>query len=190
MMLTGKLPIASVRPAGAGRVGLGLGAVSGAALLLVSLAAVAGDSPVGDLPPPGEFRIQDGRVDAGTYTGWRLFHSACHVCHGVDATGTERAPDLVTAIDRMTPRTFARKVLGSYGLIASTDGKLSAVAADADPEKLDRVLEGIRGKDVEVTMPAWGEDKRVRPHVLDLYAYLTARAAGLPGGEPKVIGDP
>jgi hypothetical protein len=37
-------------------------------------------------------------------------------------------------------------------------------------------------------MPAWGGDAAVPPHVLDLYAYLSARAAGdLGPGEPKPI---
>ena len=46
-------------------------------------------------PPPGEYRIVQGRVDRGTWTGWRLFHSACHGCHGVDAVGSDVAPSLV-----------------------------------------------------------------------------------------------
>jgi cytochrome c553 len=34
------------------------------------------------------YRVVDGKVDESTYLGWRAFHSACHACHGVDATGT------------------------------------------------------------------------------------------------------
>ena len=35
-------------------------------------------------------------------------------------------------------------------------------------------------------MPAWDVDDEVAPHVLDLYAYLNARAAGVLGpGKPK-----
>jgi hypothetical protein len=37
-------------------------------------------------------------------------------------------------------------------------------------------------------MPAWGGHADVPPHVLDLYAYLSARAAGNLGpGEPKMM---
>ena len=36
-------------------------------------------------------------------------------------------------------------------------------------------------------MPAWEADPKVNPHVLDLYAYLSARADGKLGpGEPKL----
>jgi hypothetical protein len=38
-----------------------------------------------------------------------------------------------------------------------------------------------------IAMPAWEDNPRVRPHVLDLYAYLTARADGKLGrGKPRL----
>ncbi len=37
-------------------------------------------------------------------------------------------------------------------------------------------------------LPAWDRDDKVAPHVLDLYAYLTARAcAGLGPGKPRLL---
>src|SRR5690606_19749877 len=44
------------------------------------------------------YRVRNGAVDESTYLGWRTFHSACHGCHGVDATGTEVAPNLVERV--------------------------------------------------------------------------------------------
>ena len=39
-------------------------------------------------------------------------------------------------------------------------------------------------------MPAWDADAEVAPHVLDIYAYLNARAeGGLGPGRPKLIAD-
>ena len=28
-------------------------------------------------PVPGDYRIVDSKVDRGTFTGWRLFHTTC-----------------------------------------------------------------------------------------------------------------
>ncbi len=160
-------------------------------LAAVSIFMVSGQQAFAEQkdPPPGEYRIVNGRVDVGTYTGWRIFHSACHTCHGVDAVGTARAPDLVESVQRMTPRVFVRNVLRSYGLIASIGGQSKADSAAAE-ERIDRAMDPERKPGNEVSMPAWGEDSVVRPHVLDLFAYLTARADGLEIGEPKIIGAP
>lgn len=45
-------------------------------------------------PLPGDYRVVAGRVDRGTYAGWRAFHSACHSCHDVGGVGTDLAPNL------------------------------------------------------------------------------------------------
>jgi hypothetical protein len=134
---------------------------------------------------PGEYRIEGGRVDRGTYIGWRLFHSACFGCHGVGGVGTAVAPNLLERIPTMTPRDFASKVLTSYRLVSPADED-SAQGREATLEEiLKRDRRAARG---QVLMPAWGGHADVPPHVLDLYAYLSARAAGdLGPGEPKVI---
>jgi hypothetical protein len=136
-------------------------------------------------PMPGDYRVINGRVDRGTYVGWRLFHSACFGCHGVDAVGTAVAPNLLERIPTMTPRDFASKVLTSYRLVSPADDD-SAQAREAMLEDiLKRDRSAARG---QVLMPAWGGHADVPPHVLDLYAYLSARAAGdLGPGEPKVM---
>ena len=52
------------------------------AVLAALVAPAPGAQPRGD-PPPGDYRVVDGKVDRGTYAGWRLFHTTCYGCHGV-----------------------------------------------------------------------------------------------------------
>jgi mono/diheme cytochrome c family protein len=153
-----------------------------AVALIAFSAAASGADP---LPPPGTYQIKDGRVDIGTFLGWRVFHSTCFSCHGLDAEGTSIAPNLVQSVRGMTPRAFATKVLTRYRLVVpATEGESPEAFRDAI---IEEVLKQERGKRGEITMPAWESDLRVKPHVLDLYAYLSARAHGLlPPGRPKL----
>ncbi len=153
--------------------------------LLAAVAAHAQAQSRSDSPMPGDYRVIDGRVDRGTYVGWRLFHSACFGCHGVGAVGTAVAPNLLERIPNMTPRDFASKVLTSYRLVSPADDDNAQAREATLEEVLKRDRSAARG---QVLMPAWGGHAEVPPHVLDLYAYLSARAAGdLGPGEPKVI---
>jgi hypothetical protein len=153
--------------------------------LLAAVAAHAQSQSRSDSPMPGDYRVFDGRVDRGTYVGWRLFHSACFGCHGVGAVGTAVAPNLLERIPNMTPRDFASKVLTSYRLVSPADDDNAQAREATLEEVLKRDRSAARG---QVLMPAWGGHAEVPPHVLDLYAYLSARAAGdLGPGEPKVI---
>ncbi|TKA98650.1 MAG: c-type cytochrome, methanol metabolism-related, partial [Mesorhizobium sp.] len=34
------------------------------------------------------YKIENGTVDWYTFSGYRRYHSDCHVCHGQDATGS------------------------------------------------------------------------------------------------------
>ena len=131
------------------------------------------------------YRIVDGNVDESTFLGWRAFHSACHACHGVDATGTAVAPSLVESVKTMSARDFSIKVLTSYRIVvpAGEAGSDSGVIRNT---VIDEVLRRERG---ELIMPAWEGQTKMRPHVLDLYAYLRARADGALGpGKPQEIG--
>jgi mono/diheme cytochrome c family protein len=40
------------------------------------------------------FKVTDGSVDWYTYSGYRRYHSECHVCHGPDGEGSSYAPAL------------------------------------------------------------------------------------------------
>lgn len=144
-------------------------------------------APAADPPPPGEYRIVNGKVDRGTFNGWRLFHSACHGCHGIGGVGTDLAPELVERLRTMTPRTFAARVIASYGIARPPDGNGSA----SREALLDEVMRRDRRARGQIVMPAWEDDPAVPPHVLDLYAYLSARADGKLGpGRPAVVSAP
>ena len=102
-------------------------------------------------------------------------------------TGTDVAPNLVEKIVNYTPRGFATKVLSSYRIVLMPDGS----PADKDAERealLELLMKRERQVQGQPLMPAWDGDDEVAPHVLDLYAYLNARAAGVLGpGKPKVL---
>lgn len=128
------------------------------------------------------YEVRDGKVDQGTYSGWRAFHSACHGCHGIDATGTSVAPNLVDRIRDLSSRDFSTKVLTRYRITVSA----GEIAGDDDTALreafLEEVLKRERG---ELIMPAWSQDPNISPHILDIYAYLRARADGVLGpGRP------
>jgi hypothetical protein len=153
-------------------------------LIGVPLAAQPVDEPV-----PGDYRVVDGEVDPGTYTGWRLFHTTCYGCHGVGGGGTDLAPNLLERIKTFTPRGFATKVLTSYRIVlpeTDVNGSDASAVREAMIEDIMRRRRNGRG---QVVMPAWRSDPSVSPHVLDLYAYLLARSDGALGsGEPVLMG--
>ena len=157
----------------------GLGAICLAGFASIAMAQV-----------PGEYRVIDGKVDPGTYTGWKLFHTSCYGCHGVDAVGTDLAPNLVQRVRVMTPRAFAAKVLTSYRLIAGSDSADPKTRAASLEAFLDEVMLRQRGGPNRIVMPAWESSPQVAPHVLDLFAYLSARGDGKLGvGRPGILMD-
>lgn len=139
---------------------------------------------------PGEYRVVDGRVDRGTFAGWRLFQAQCAGCHGTGGVGTDRAPDLTRRIQAYTPRGFATKVLTSYRVASLSDP--SGDEPDAEQERrLENLIKDERRARGQPVMPAWSADADVPPHVLDLYAYLSARADQAIGpGRPTLIVPP
>ena len=44
----------------------------------------------------------DGTVDWYTYSGYRRYHSECHVCHGPDGMGSTYAPALTNSLKTMS----------------------------------------------------------------------------------------
>jgi len=91
----------------------------------------------------------DGTVDWYTYSGYRRYHSDCHVCHGPDGMGSTYAPALKESLKTM-----------SY------------------PEFLSVVATGRKNVTTsqENVMPAFGENPNVACHLDDIYVYLRARA--------------
>ena len=147
----------------------------------------AGPLGAGDAGPrPGTYRIVNGKVDWGTYAGWFTYHLSCHMCHGQDASGTDVAPDLRQSLKTMTPAEFSDKVLARY--------RLFGTPGDAAPDEAlresiaDEVSNQRRGERGRLAMPVWVADPGMRPHVLDLYAYLKARSDGAIGtGRPRTL---
>jgi cytochrome c553 len=154
-----------------------------AALLPAPLVARPNDDPA-----PGDYRIVDGKVDRGTYTGWRLFHTTCHGCHGVDGVGTDVAPNLVERVKALTPRAFATKVLTSYRIVLQASETNRDDRSAVREALIEDVMRRERSGRGQIVMPAWEADPIVNPHVLDLFAYLSARADGKLGpGKPQVM---
>ncbi len=106
---------------------------------------------------------EDGTVDWFTYSGYRRYHSECHVCHGPDGLGSSYAPNLVDSVARNTYAEFLEVV--ASGRVAVSGGKQNV-------------------------MPAFGTNLNVMCYVDDIYIYLRARAQGdAPRGRPPKRAD-
>lgn len=164
----------------------------GAAVIVAVLqipGASAGDGATVAPPPDTKFyRVEDGKVDAATMRGWQVYHRTCYVCHGVDANGTDVAPSLVERVKNMSAVEFANLVLNRYRIVVPMD---EASADDTTARREAMIAEmqrHERGESGELIMPAWEASFRVRPHLMDLFGYLQARADGVLGtGEPGLI---
>lgn len=100
----------------------------------------------------------DGTVDWYTYSGFRRYHSDCHVCHGPDGEGSTYAPALKDSLKSISYSDF-------MGVVAS--GRKNVNSAS------DNV------------MPAFGTDPNVMCYLDDLFVYLRARANNaIPRGRP------
>ena len=122
-------------------------------------------------PPPAQ---------ANLYAGWRVFQDKCASCHGMAATGGQRAPDLLPIVRDMNGRQFSEAVLKRYDLGNGLSRDSSAQST------LDtRIEEILRLNEPPREMAAWQGEPAVNAHILDLYAYLSARAEGKLGlGRP------
>lgn len=153
-----------------------MGHVLGAALTLLfplTVAAGSGASSAGTAQP--EFRTEH-----PNYLGWRIFQQKCATCHGPDATGGARAPNLLPRVAEMSESRFVGTVLRRYTwLVPSGEARGESAAREAFVEQ---VLQGKKGS---VEMPAWQGEPHVSAHIGDLYAYLRARSQGaLAPGRP------
>jgi methanol metabolism-related c-type cytochrome len=100
----------------------------------------------------------DGTVDWYTYSGFRRYHSECHVCHGPDGMGSTYAPALKDSLKTMDYADF-------LGVVAT--GRKNVSSAQ------------------ENVMPAFGDNKNVVCYLDDIYVYLRARANdAIPRGRP------
>jgi methanol metabolism-related c-type cytochrome len=92
----------------------------------------------------------DGTVDWYTYSGYRRYHSECHVCHGPDGEGSTYAPGVKNSLKTMTYAEFFEVVV---------NGRKRTTPAGADS-----------------VMPSLGLNANVMCYLDDIYVYLRARA--------------
>ena len=105
------------------------------------------------------YTIVDGKVDKGTYNGYRRYGDACLRCHGPDGAGGSYAPDLTESLKRLSYEQFTDVVI---------NGRQNLSAGQ------------------EKVMPAFGNVEDVALYIDDIYAYLKARADGVLGrGRPQ-----
>jgi Cytochrome C oxidase, cbb3-type, subunit III len=115
--------------------------------------------------------------------GWRVFQERCAQCHGAQATGGSGIPNLLPLVREMGSREFVSVVLTRYDKGYDWGLPQSRERAALQPGVLDSVLKRDQG---QITMPAWQGEPIVTAHILDLYAYLSARAQGSQGtGRPE-----
>lgn len=101
---------------------------------------------------------EDGTVDWPTYSGFRRYHSECHVCHGPEGEGGSYAPALKDSAVSMDYYDFVDVV---------TNGRRRVSASE------------------QSVMPAFGTNPNVMCYLDDIYVYLKARGTGaLPRGRP------
>jgi len=129
------------------------------AMVLMTVTTPASAAGKGEDWEKKPYFMIDGKIDFGTYNGFRRYHSACHVCHGPDALGSSYAPSLLDSMKNT-----------SYGMFL----EIIAVGRTTD-----------RGG-TKFVMPGFGPNPDVIDNVDDIYSYLKARADGVLGrGRPE-----
>ena len=91
----------------------------------------------------------DGTVDWYTYSGYRRYHSECHVCHGPDGEGSTYAPALKDSVKRTSYADFFEVVVNGRKKVGASEQQV---------------------------MPALGTNPNVMCYLDDMYVYLRARA--------------
>ena len=96
----------------------------------------------------------DGTWDWYTYSGYRRYHSDCHVCHGPDGEGSSYAPALKDSLQKLSYSDFASTVAGGRVNVTSSQNNV---------------------------MPSFGNNPNVMCYLDDIYVYLRARSDGALG---------
>jgi methanol metabolism-related c-type cytochrome len=101
---------------------------------------------------------EDGTVDWYTFSGFRRYHSECHVCHGPDGEGSSYAPALKKSALEMDYYDFVDVVVNGRKNVGASDNSV---------------------------MPSFGDNKNVMCYLDDMYVYLRARGTdAIPRGRP------
>jgi cytochrome c553 len=129
---------------------------------------------------PAQQLAQSAKAPGSVYNGWRLFQDKCAACHGPAAVGTTNGPDLLPRVRDMGPRQFVSLVLKRYDW-----NHLASKAGSGAAAREQLIEDVVQRKEFAATMPAWEGNPSVSAHIVDLYAYLSARAQGTQGpGRP------
>ena len=100
----------------------------------------------------------DGKVDWFTYSGFRRYHSECHVCLGPNGDGSSFAPALKTSLTTMNYSDFSNIVVNGRKNVTTSQ---------------------------ENVMPSFGNNANGMCYLDDSYVYLRARSnAAIPDGRP------
>jgi methanol metabolism-related c-type cytochrome len=91
----------------------------------------------------------DGTVDWYTFSGFRRYHSDCHVCHGPDGMGSSYGPALKDTLNTSAYNDFMGVVAGGKKVVNSAQN---------------------------LVMPSFGLNKNVMCYADDIFVYLRARA--------------
>ena len=142
------------------------------ALLTLSM---AGCSVELDNRRPAQALAASRQLPGDTEQGWAVFQAKCASCHGPDAEGTPLGPDLLPRVRTMGPREFVSRVLTRY------DWGLPPAARTPGAEQDALVAELTQRQGPVLSMPAWQGRPMVQAHIMDLYAYVSARAQGTLG---------
>ncbi len=127
--------------------------------MAIASLSFATETLAGEVP---KYTVKEGKVDKGTYNGYRRFHGTCHACHGQDAMGSSFAPSLVESLKTVDYDTFVKTVMEGRQ-VTDASGAVKA-------------------------MPSFGADPNITKHLDDIYRYLSARSDGVLGpGRPKKI---
>jgi len=101
---------------------------------------------------------EDGTVDWYTYSGFRRYHSECHVCHGPDGLGSTYAPGLNDSVKTVSYYDFIDVIINGRERVSASEVS---------------------------KMPAFGLNVNVSCYLDDIYVYLKARSDDvLPRGRP------
>jgi methanol metabolism-related c-type cytochrome len=101
----------------------------------------------------------DGTLDWYAYSGFRRYHSECHVCHGPDGEGSTYAPALKNSLKVLDYAEFIGTIVGGRKNVTSSQNNV---------------------------MPAFGDNKNVMCYADDIYIYLRARSTdAIPRGRPS-----
>jgi methanol metabolism-related c-type cytochrome len=135
-------------------------ALNGSILLVAAFASLASLAAVGTARADDKpYTVKDGKVDKGTYNGWRRYTESCLRCHGPDGAGSSYAPDLTDSLKSMSQEQFNEVVV---------NGRRNVNTANTN------------------VMPPFGEVEDVMLYIDDIYAYLKARSDGALGrGRPE-----